>query len=1306
MPLTPEEQLELDSLESEAGTVAQSGLSIAEQQELDSLNSEGGFSESPVFDEKTSGSAYDLSIESGVPLDESENLHSEMSKPQQQSDGLVKRFGKQLSNLSITSLVRGITSNVFSPLTISQEDASPYEKEAYDSLSKTVKLDELPVSDRIQMVRSEAKKIASERRFEGFPVTPAQGVPEKAVDTVAGVVGFMAQLAVLKRVAPSLPDAVAWDAVSQASGGGPGSGAAMQLSLGGIGKLIPGAGVLPAVGRGAGTSILFGTTTYFGGGDTEDILVNMAIPFAFEGAGVTRQVWAKYPNKADFFKSLREKAPALKKISDVEIDKAIGDTLGNIEPTTGDNFRAWEQDAAFGKSTSMSEGTSGRPAYEGQQFQGPSKTPQESPSTLPPIQFVRDRRDLEKEFAPKAATPEISEEVRAFQQQKRYSELLEKANAGDQKATKELNDYVQGTNLPTYEKLLEKATNGDQNAADLIQEGNYFGGPNARPELKVPETGKKPSGKPATAKTTAEPTLGQVEQTRRPTPTERAKANQPIIESDLKTPVDIAPEDLAKARERGFITSVKEVLPELKIEGQYIPRDTDTLAIKARNLIVDDIAKAEEVARKGSDQNAVAVASELIKHYGKQGNYEKAAEVAHDMAAKLTELGRAVQAASILARLTPEGQVRFAAREINKYNEKVASTRGGIAGLRKKIPNLTQEQAKYIMDEMQEIAKMPDGKAKYIRFKKLQDYISKLVPTPMYSKIITTWKAGLLTGIKTSGLNIMSNAFHLGTETIKDVPAAMVDKIAGYFTGTRTTTPTIAGIKKGGIEGFGKGLEYLKSGYSERDIGTKLDYHKVNYNTRAMQMYTEGIFRFLGSQDQPFYYAAKARSMYEQAKVSAMNLGLKGQKAQSHIDNLIQNPTERMIKLASKDAETAVFINNTTLGDIARGIQKLPGGEIVVPFGRTPSAVAMQIVNYSPIGIAKTIIENVGKGRFDQREFSQGIGRGITGTAVLAIGVELYKSGMITLDRPKDENELKLWELEGRQANSVLVNGKWRTVQAFGPAGNLLIIGGQFKRAFDEAGSPTEAMAEALAGSAKSFTEQTFMRGVSQFADALSDPERSAASMYGNMLASVIPTIVSDTARATDTQERRTESAGQKVVAKIPGARQKLEPKVTVLGEEKQPTANPLELMADPTRPSKVISTPVVDELRRLWDEGWEVSPSLLGDRKGFESLTPKENTILWTRAGSITRKGLETLITNPLYKDIPDDKKAEFIRKIVAESQKAARTEAVAQKVSKLKGKELADKLFELRKSGLATEELIPIQLSRQNPRKARKKK
>jgi hypothetical protein len=629
-------------------------------------------------------------------------------------------------------------------------------------------------------------------------------------------------------------------------------------------------------------------------------------------------------------------------------------------------------------------------------------------------------------------------------------------------------------------------------------------------------------------------------------------------------------------------------------------------------------------------------------------------------------------------------------------------------GLKKKIPELSAEQAQYIMREMKEIAGIPEGKAKFIRFQKLQTYISELVPTPLYNKLITIWKAGLLTGIKTSGLNIFANVSHLGTETIKDIPATAVDKVVSYFTGERAVTPTIRGITGGGLEGMGKMLDYIKTGYSERDIGTKLDYKKVNMGkgniAKVLQAYTDTVFRFLGAEDQPFYYAAKLRSMYEQAKVAAMNQGLSGAKAQALIDTLMENPTEKMIKYASKDAEAAVFINQTKLGDIARGIQKLPGGEIVVPFGRTPSAVAMQIVNYSPIGIAKTIIENIGKGRFDQRAFSQGLGRGITGTAALVIGVSLYKNDLITLDRPTSEKERKLWELEGRQANSIKVGDKWRTVQSFGPAGNLLIIGGHFQRAFDECGSPTEAISEALAGSAKSFTEQTFMRGVNQFADALSDPQRSAPMVVGNTISSIIPTIVSDVARATDTKERRAENIPQKMMAKIPGAREKLEPQINVLGQEKEPTANPIELMIDPTRPSKEISSSVVNELRRLWDEGWEISPNLLGDKKGYEVLTQQENTELWKRAGSITKDALEKLITNPLYDDLGDDKKAEVVGKLVSESQKIAKIEMVAKKLTGLEDKELTDKIFELRKSGLATEDVIPVALSKRNPRKVRK--
>src|SRR3990167_7365365 len=121
----------------------------------------------------------------------------------------------------------------------------------------------------------------------------------------------------------------------------------------------------------------------------------------------------------------------------------------------------------------------------------------------------------------------------------------------------------------------------------------------------------------------------------------------------------------------------------------------------------------------------------------------------------------------------------------------------------------------------------------------------------------------------------------------------------------------------------------------------------------------------------------------DQALAQGKNAGKRGKELVAFAENLVQSPTEEMIRYGVADATTAVFQNQTKLGEVARGIQKLGGGvgEIVLPFGRTPSAVAMQIVNYSPVGIVATIFKNIGRGKFDQRLFSQGIGRGLTGKA-------------------------------------------------------------------------------------------------------------------------------------------------------------------------------------------------------------------------------------------------------------------------------------------------------------------------------------
>jgi hypothetical protein len=783
---------------------------------------------------------------------------------------------------------------------------------------------------------------------------------------------------------------------------------------------------------------------------------------------------------------------------------------------------------------------------------------------------------------------------------------------------------------------------------------------------------------------------------------------KPVAKPEVTAPIaEKVPIKETIKRQRGFVTSIQEELPELKVSGQYVPRSTDRLAIKARTLIKEDLPMAEKMAQ-GTDDKAIAAGAELLKYYSdkaegavdevtKDAYYEKAAELGNDMAVRLTELGRSVQAAFILSRLTPEGQIRFAARTIQKYNTEIEKTGGGALGLKKKIPELTPEQTKDIIDNMKEIEAMPEGEQKAIKFRDLQNYISDLVPTPIYNKVVAVWKAGLLTGLKTTGVNVLANFSHaFGTEVIKDIPAVAVDSVIALFTGKRAVAFTTKGIGAGIKEGFSKGLRFMKTGYDERDILTKYDYRRVSFGkgkfAKGLQAYEENIFKLLGAEDQPFYYGAKARSIYEQAKIQAINKGLKGKEATEFINNLVTNPTDEILTYAVADAETAVFQNKTALSIAAGHLKKIPGAEFILPFSKTPSAVAMQILNYSPVGIIKTIFQNAGKGKFNQRDFSKAFGRGLLGTAILALGAYLFRKGMITLDRPKSESERKLWELEGRKANSIKVGEKYRSTQVLGPAGNLILIGAQFQNAFDKSGSPTEAMARGLSGSAKAFTEQTYLTGVSQALEAISEPDKQAEAFVGGLVSSVIPTIVKDIAQGTDVKMRRAENIPQRLMERVPILRQILEPQVNILGQEKFRKENFFEVLVDPTRPSPEIQEPVTQEIRRLIDAGEKINTSQLGNKEGYKILTQQQNTELWQRAGQIAYDKISALMNISAYDTVGDDIKAKKIDEIFDKAKLIARVEKVIDITVGLQGEELSNKLSEAKKDGLINREVFNL--------------
>ena len=609
------------------------------------------------------------------------------------------------------------------------------------------------------------------------------------------------------------------------------------------------------------------------------------------------------------------------------------------------------------------------------------------------------------------------------------------------------------------------------------------------------------------------------------------------------------------------------------------------------------------------------------------------------------------------------------------------------------------------------------------------DAKARIGQDPLASKLVTIWRAGLLTGVKTSGLNVTANLSHGITETAKDIPAVAMDNILSLFTGEHKIGLTVGGYPSGLIEGAVKGWEYLKTGVDERiGIEEKLDYHQINMGTskfaKGIQTYEEVVFHLLGAEDQPFYYGAKARSLASQAIGQSKNIRvdgkkLKGQDRKAAIENLFRNPTDEMIEQAVYDAEVAVFLNRTVVGDYARAIQRAGViGEFVVPFSRTPGAVATQVVNYTPVGMGAEAVRAFKdirdpKKSFDQTRFSHAFGRSAIGVAGLAAGAGLYKAGKMILDRPASEKERELQSSEGKKPNAILVGNKWRSPTALGPIGTVLLIGGHIQKALDEDEGAIGSGVAGAAGGLKSFSEQSFVTGANQALQAIADPKRGFKTYFSNFAGSWVPTLVADIARANDTVERRAVTAAEKVKNRIPGARKSLEPKVDAYGQDvPRYGGNILEVMADPTRPAIVRSDIVVDEMRRLWDAGIQVSPTLLGDKEGFEVLTPEENTGLLRRAGDLTHTALTTVIQHEAgeeipvpdaweglmdegqvqdtaYRDMDADIRGQIVESIVRTSKNLARAEVAIHKLSQ------GVTIEELREDGLVTDPVARAMLA-----------
>ena len=622
---------------------------------------------------------------------------------------------------------------------------------------------------------------------------------------------------------------------------------------------------------------------------------------------------------------------------------------------------------------------------------------------------------------------------------------------------------------------------------------------------------------------------------------------------------------------------------------KYTPKKNSELWNKATKSVQESperVFNELENTRVANDET-MAKGIALAKHYQALGDDLKASELYVELAKKATEAGRTVQALSLMRRTTPEGVLMNTMREVESYNDKMKSKPN-------KQINITPEQRAEFLGRLREAYAMPEGDLKEIRARRIAigeaiREVRDQIPSSKWDKFTTLWKAGLLTAPTTHIRNIAGNVINGGSEKVAQTVGSAFDWAIGKGTGKRTLTLNgFGGMIKGIKEGSGYAKDIMRTGIDTTgEIDSKWRDQRTNYGNslggKLAQGYTDFVFNSLNASDKIFRGSAEKMSIANQAKAIAINEKLKGTERKARIEQLINNPTNTMLENAKHDADMATFQQDTGLGQfVAKGRQA--GGitkkatDIIMPFTGVPSAVADQLVNYSPLGVAKGVkqvadLRKAVKNGLDdstitalQRKASTQLGRGITGTMLLGAGLALANAGLLS-GQPRDDDEKRQWAAEGKKANALKIGDTWIPIDTLSPQMILAAAGANAQSRIKNGQGALETGLNTFGDGVKSWTEQGYMTGIKDAIDtATGDKDLNKYAIQ--QATSLIPNGIRKTAAAMDDKVRQVNygDLGESMQNAIPLWRNGLPAKYDIYGREIK--TNPFSTMLDPQKSS------------------------------------------------------------------------------------------------------------------------------------------
>jgi len=416
------------------------------------------------------------------------------------------------------------------------------------------------------------------------------------------------------------------------------------------------------------------------------------------------------------------------------------------------------------------------------------------------------------------------------------------------------------------------------------------------------------------------------------------------------------------------------------------------------------------------------------------------------------------------------------------------------------------------------------------------NFYRKYVP-PKFGEILTEIRyTNMLSSPWTHISNFATNLLQSGLiAPVEKTITGTIGKIAG-----KEGASPLAGARymKGYLKSLPQAWKKFKNVTLGREVAIKPDMERIPVAGKGLlSLYTTPL-KALEAGDQFFreLVGGGVTSELKGSKLSVAEIGKKG--AQEADYRLFRQAFDPEGKLGQGYLLRVWDKWNTAID----GLRKVPGGNWIVPFLRTPTNILKQGVEYSPLGLG-TIPGSANK--------IEQLSKAIIGTSVFAGLYSLLKPEDITWGLPTNAKERDAFYASGRQPYAVKVGNNWYSYQRLGPISYPIAMVAALKEA--EKRNPDkntmENVGNAMGGFMQFFADQSYVKQLGDFIDAVQTSSTSKFSSglkaeAANVISQLVPykSFLGWIDRMVDPVYRKAKTFGEKIKSGIPGLSQTLKP--------------------------------------------------------------------------------------------------------------------------------------------------------------------